>query len=166
MPVVPTDVLRLLLLTTLNACLLDGPLDVISDCSLLLYMVVASIAWQPGGQPGSASSAAAVAAAQLQQQLGGSAGVRQQLQLMLQEVGPVVIAAHKRGRLGEALRRADEDGAVKGRHRTASMRCFGGALISLACSGKADGGFRTHKVLLTDVLVVERCYILQHVLQL
>ncbi|WIA17012.1 hypothetical protein OEZ85_013922 [Tetradesmus obliquus] len=81
-----------------------------------------------------ARGSAAAAAAQLQQQLGGAAGVRELLQLMLQQAGPVVIAAYKRGKLVGALRREDEAGAVKSHSRSVSIQGYGGALISLVSS--------------------------------
>jgi hypothetical protein len=136
-PVVPADLLRPLLLTALEACLLDSPLNVVSSCSELLWVALASSAWLPGGQPaGSATAAAAAAAVQMRQQLGGPAGVQELLQLMLQQAGPVVIAAHRQGKLVGVLRREDEAGAIKGHSRSVGSQGYGDAVISLACSGK------------------------------
>jgi hypothetical protein len=135
-PVVPAAFMRPLLLTLFEACMLDTPLNVISNCSEMMWVLLASSTWLPDSQPpGSSAAAAVAAAAELQQQLGGAAGAQQVLQLMMQQVAPVVIAAHKRGKLTRGLRSADEAGTLKGHSRSVTIQGFGGALISLACSG-------------------------------
>jgi hypothetical protein len=135
-PPAVANLMRPLLLTAYEACLLDTPPNVISSCSEAMWLVLASNTWVPGGlPPGSSTAAAAAAAVQLRKDLGGSEGVQQLMQLMLQQVGPVVIAAHKRGKLAGVLRREDEAGAIKGHSRSVTIQGFGGALISLACSG-------------------------------
>jgi hypothetical protein len=69
--------MRPLLLTSFEACMLDTPLNVISSCSGLMWLLLASNTWLPESQPpGSSAAAAVAAAAQLQQQLGGVAGVQ------------------------------------------------------------------------------------------
>jgi hypothetical protein len=135
--------MRPLLLTLFEACMLDTSLNVISCSSEMMWVLLASSTLLPGSQPpGSSAAAAVAAAAQLQQQLGGVAGVQQVLQLMTQQVGPVVIEAHKHGKLSSFLRKEahkseEEVGALKDYYRSASIQGFGGALISLACSGEA-----------------------------
>jgi hypothetical protein len=135
-PVVPAALMRPLLLTSFEACMLDTPLNVISYCSGLMWLLLASSTWLPGSEPpGSSAAAAVAAAAQLQQQLGGAAGVQQVLQLMTQQVGPVMIAAHKRGKLTRDMRSRDDEGKLKGHQRVVTIQGFAGALITLACSG-------------------------------
>jgi hypothetical protein len=137
-PVLPADLIRPLLLTLAEVCLLDAPLILISSCSELMWVLLASSAWLPGAiPPGSSAAAAVAAAAQLQQRLRGAAGVQKVLQLLMQRVAPVVIAAHKRGKLTGPLRSHDDSGALKGHSRSVTIQGFGGALISLACSGEA-----------------------------
>jgi hypothetical protein len=137
-PVIPADLIRPLLLTLFEQCMSDTPLDVVSGCCKTMWVLLASSTWLPGSEPpGSSAAAAAAAAAQLQRQLGGAAGVQQVLQLMLQQVAPVVLAAYKRGKLASALRRVDEDGTMRDESRNVTIQGFGGALISLACSGAA-----------------------------
>jgi hypothetical protein len=135
-PAVPAALMRPLLLTLCEACVLDTPLDVICNCCEVMWVLLASSTWLPGRQPpGSSAAAALAAAAQLQQQLGGAAGVQQVLQLMVHQVAPSVIEAHKRGKHISSLRTVDKTGGLKVLHRSVAMQGFGGALISLACSG-------------------------------
>jgi hypothetical protein len=137
-PVIPADLIRPLLLTLFEVCMLDTPLDAISSCCKMVWVLLASSSWLPGSEPpGSSAAAAAAAAAQLQQQLGEAAGAQQVLQLMLQQVAPVVLAAYKRGKLASGMRRVDEDGSLKDESRNVTIQGFGGASISLVCSGAA-----------------------------
>jgi hypothetical protein len=54
---------------------------------------------------------------------------------MTQQVGPVMIEAHKRGKLTRDMRSKDEEGKLKGHQRSVTIQGFAGALIRLACSG-------------------------------